>query len=88
MTALIALAIAIAAAYIGHTRTRGFSRRQLRYTRVAERPGVSGLVAGIGTALVATPLVALLPIIGTGTALALGLGVGTGVSSGVRDRIQ
>ncbi len=88
MTALIALAIAATAAYFGHTRMRGFSRRRLRYTRVAERPGVSGFVVGIGTAILAIPLVALMPIIGTGTAMALGLGVGTGVSSGVRDRIE
>ena len=88
MTAMIALAVAAAAAYFGHIRMRGFSRRRLRYTRVAEHPAISGLAVGIGTAVLATPLVALMPIIGTGTAMALGLGVGTGVSSGVRDRLD
>lgn len=88
MTALIALAVAIAAAYLGHSRTRAFSRRRLRYTRVAERPGTSGFVAGIGTALVAAPFTAFAPIIGAGTAMALGLGVGTGLTKGVRDPVD
>lgn len=85
MLALIALAAALAAAYLGHTRTRSFSRRRLRYTRVAEHPVSSGLVAGIGTAVLASPLLAVLPLVGAGTAMALGVGVGSGLTRGVRD---
>jgi hypothetical protein len=88
MTAFLALAIAVALFYLGYTRTRSFSRRRLRYTRIAENPGWSGFVAGVGTALVATPLVVLAPIIGTGTAMALGLGVGTGLIQGIRDPVH
>lgn len=85
MIELLALAIAGGAAVYGHVKTRDFSRRRLRYTRVAESPGVSGIVIGVGTALVAAPLVALLPVVGAGTAVALGAGVGTGVAIGSRD---
>lgn len=86
MLGLVALAVAGTAAYVGHTRTRTFTRRRLRYTRVGEHPVGSGLVAGIGVTLVATPLVAVLPIVGAGTAMALGLGVGTGMAVGARER--
>jgi hypothetical protein len=85
MIELLALAIAGGAAVYGHVKTRDFSRRRLRYTRVAESPGVSGIVIGVGTALVAAPLMALLPVVGAGTAVALGAGVGTGVAMGSRD---
>lgn len=86
MFGLIALAVAGTAAYLGHTRTRSFTRRRLRYTRVGEHPVGSGLLVGIGTTLVASPLVAVLPIVGAGTAMALGLGVGTGMVVGARER--
>lgn len=84
--ALIALAFAGFAAYFGHTRTRSYSERRLRYTRFAERPVLSGLLAGIGTTLLAVPLVALAPVIGSGTAMALGLGGGSGLTRGVGGR--
>lgn len=88
MFGLIALAAAFAAAYVGHTRTRRFTRRRLRYTRVGEHPLSSGVVAGLGTAIVASPLVAVLPIVGAGTAMALGFGVGSGVTAGARERLE
>ncbi len=81
----VALAAAGAAAFYGHTHTRAFSRSRLRYTRVAERPGLAGVLAGVGATLLAVPVVAFLPIVGAGTAMALGAGVGTGVAMGSRD---
>lgn len=84
----VALAVAGAAAFYGHTRSRDFSRRRLRYTRVAERPGLSGILAGVGATLLAAPVVAFLPIVGAGTAMALGAGVGTGVAMGSRDPVD
>jgi hypothetical protein len=84
---VIALVVAGAAAFYGHTRSRDFSRRRLRYTRVAEMPGIVGVLAGVGTALLAAPVVAFLPIVGAGTAMALGAGVGTGVAMGSRDGV-
>ena len=53
-------------------------------TSVVERPGL-GIMAGVAAAVVAAPLVAILPIVGTGTALLFGAGVGTGVSMGARE---
>jgi hypothetical protein len=43
------------------------------------------ILAGIGAALVAMPVVFLLPFIGGGTAIALGLGVGAGAAVGAKD---
>ena len=84
MFELIALAIAGAAAVGGHIKSRQFVGRRLRYTNIVEKPAL-GLWAGVGATLVAAPFVAVLPLVGVGTAIALGAGVGTGVSLGVRD---
>ena len=81
MFELIALGIAGAVGVGGHLKSRDFVRKRLRYTRIVEKPGLA-LAAGIGTAFVAAPLVAVLPIVGAGTAIAAGLGVGTGVAVG------
>lgn len=87
MFELLALAVAGTAAVFGHLKTRDFTRRRLRYTKVGESPVMAGLVVGVGTAVVAAPLVALLPVVGAGTALALGAGVGTGMAMGARERV-
>lgn len=68
---------------VGHLKSKDFVKRRLRFTKVVENPAV-GLMAGAGAALVAAPLVAILPIVGAGTALAFGAGVGTGVHVGAR----
>ena len=44
-----------------------------------------GVWAGVGATVLAAPLVAVLPIVGAGTAIAIGAGIGTGVALGVRD---
>jgi hypothetical protein len=88
MIELIALAAALGAAIAGYRGARNYTFRRLRYTAVGEHPAASGIAAGVGTALVAGPVVALLPIIGAGTAIALGAGVGTGVVSGARGRFD
>jgi hypothetical protein len=85
---LIALAFAIVAAVLGYRAARNFTFRRLRYTAVGSHPGASGVAAGLGTALVAAPVVAFLPIVGAGTAIALGAGVGTGVVAGSRGRFE
>lgn len=84
MFGLIALAASIAAAAIGYTQARAFVRERLRYVDAAQS-GLAPIVAGLGAAMVAGPVVALLPIIGTGTALAFGVSVGLGVANGQRD---
>jgi hypothetical protein len=71
-------------AYLGYRWTRGFVSDRLRFVDAVQRPPVPW-VAGALTALIALPVVSLLPFFAGGTALALGLGVGFGVARGVRD---
>ena len=77
------LAAGIAGVY-GHVKSRSFVGRRLRYTSVVEKPAL-GLWAGVGATILAAPVVAVLPVVGAGTAIAVGLGVGTGVGLGVQD---
>lgn len=84
MFELIALGIAGVTGIYGHIASRKFVGKKLRYTDLVEKP-MLGLWAGVATTIVAAPLVAILPIVGAGTAIAAGLGVGTGVALGVGD---
>lgn len=84
MFELLALAASIAVAAIGYTQARAFVRERLRYVDAAQS-GIAPLLAGLGAAVVASPVVALLPFIGAGTALAFGVSVGVGVANGQRD---
>ena len=83
MLELVALGIAGAAGVGGHMKSKGFVRRRLRFTNLVEKPAL-GLAAGVGATLVAAPLVAILPVVGAGTAIAVGVGVGSGVAMGAR----
>jgi hypothetical protein len=84
MFELIGLGVAGVAGVLGHIKSRQFVGRRLRYTTLVEKPAL-GLWAGVGTVVIAAPIVAVLPIVGAGTAIALGAGVGTGVALGVKD---
>lgn len=84
MFELIALAAAGLAGAGGYAKTRSFVRRRLRFVDSVQT-SPAPLIAGTAAALVAAPVVALLPIVGAGTALAVGLGVGVGTAAGVRD---
>jgi hypothetical protein len=84
MLGLISLGIASAVGVVGHLKSRKFVGRKLRFTSLVEKPGI-GLAAGVAATIVASPVVAILPLVGVGTALAFGAGVGTGVSLGVSD---
>jgi len=84
MFELIAAGVAGFACVFGHVRSRRFVGRRLRYTSIVETPAL-GLWTGVGAAILAAPVVAVLPIVGAGTAIALGAGVGTGVALGVKD---
>ena len=84
MLTLLTLGIAGAAGVLGHTRARSFVGRRLRFTSFVEKPSL-GLVAGVAATVVASPVVALLPLVGAGTAIVFGAGVGTGAALGARD---
>ena len=84
MFELIGLGVAAIVGIFGHIKSRKFVGQRLRFTSVIEKPGI-GLVAGVIATILASPIVAVLPIIGTGTAVAFGAGVGTGVVLGARD---
>jgi len=84
MFELIALVIAGVAGVGGYRATRRFVRDRLRFVDAAQNRAAP-LVVGAGAALVAAPVVWLLPVVGGGTALALGAGVGYGVHRGARD---
>ncbi len=68
----------------GYVFVKRFVRRRLRFVDAIHRPWVP-LAAGAGAALLAVPIVGLLPILGGATAAVFGLGVGLGVSAGRRE---
>ncbi len=84
MLELIGIGIAGAAAVYGHIRSRKFTRKRLRYTSWVEKPWL-GIAGGVAAAVLAAPVVGIVPLVGTGTALLFGAGVGTGVALGARD---
>ena len=83
MLGLLGLGIAAAAGIVGHMRARSFVGRRLRFTSLVEKPYL-GLALGVTAAVVASPVVAVLPLVGAGTAIAFGTGVGTGVALGAQ----
>jgi hypothetical protein len=71
-------------AIVGFAQARAFVTRRLRYVD-AVHSRLAPIVAGVGAALLALPLVAIIPFLGLGTALSFGISVGAGVLAGSRD---
>jgi hypothetical protein len=71
-------------AIVGFAQARAFVTRRLRYVD-AVHSRLAPIVAGVGAALLALPLVAFIPFLGVGTALSFGISVGAGVLAGSRD---
>lgn len=67
-----------------HGVTREFVARRLRFVDAVQKPSAP-ILAGVAAALLAAPVVALLPWVGAGTAVGVGLSVGLGVLSGNRN---
>lgn len=84
LTSITGLAMTIAATAIGFWQARRFTTNRLQYVDAVQN-GLAPVLAGIGAAIIALPVVWLVPLIGTGTALLFGLSVALGVSSGARD---
>jgi len=68
----------------GYIQARSFTRRKLRFVEAAQS-GTAPVVAGVGAAVLCGVAVAILPIVGAGTALLFGAGVGAGVAGGQSD---
>jgi hypothetical protein len=84
MLELIGIGITAGAAVAGFAGARSFVRDRLRFVDAVQRraaPWIAGLVA----ALLAAPVVALLPLVGAGTAILFGASVALGVATGARD---
>ena len=71
-------------AIVGYSQARAFVTGRLRYVD-AVHTAIAPIIAGVGAALIALPLVAILPFVGVGTALSFGLSVGFGVAAGSRE---
>jgi len=84
MLTLIAFAASVALTWAAYAQARKFVRDRLRFVPAAQTFWAP-LIAGGATALVALPIVGLIPLIGAGTALSIGLSVGLGVASAQRD---
>jgi len=84
MFQFIGFLLTIAAALVGYWQARQFTQSKLRYVDAVHRLSVP-ILAGIGAALVAAPIVWLLPLVGAGTAVLFGAGVAAGVAAGARD---
>jgi hypothetical protein len=69
---------------VGYWQARQFTQNKLRFVDGVHKMGVP-LLAGLGAALIATPIVWILPLVGTGTALLFGLGVALWVSAGAKE---
>lgn len=84
MEGILSLLAGGAIALAGYVKSRSFVRDRLRFVdaaQTARAPFIAGTVA----TLAAAPVVAILPVIGAGTALAFGASVGLGVALGARD---
>ena len=83
---LIPIGIAGAGAVYGHIKSRKFVRRRLRYTSWVEKPYL-GVLSGVAAAIIAAPVVGIIPFLslGASTAVIFGAGVGTGVSMGAKE---
>ncbi len=85
MFEIIGIAATGAAGVAGYLTSKDFTQKKLRFVDAAHKPGAA-IVAGVVAAVVAAPIVWLLPIVGAGTAIVLGAGVALGVKSAQRSR--
>lgn len=81
---LLAFALSTAAVIIGFTQAKEFVARRLRYVDAVRSP-LAPIVAGIGAALIAAPIVWMLPFVGATSAIAFGVSVGMGVAAGNKE---
>jgi hypothetical protein len=84
MIEILWLGVTGAASAFGYIKTRQFVRGRLRFVDAAHKPAAP-VIGGAAAALLAAPVVALLPVVGAATAIVFGTGVGLGVHHGSKD---
>lgn len=84
MIELIGLVVALIAGIASHRIARRYVRTRLRFVDDMQRPAAPW-IAGTAAALIAAPVVLLLPLVGAGTTFALAIGTGLGVARGAKD---
>ena len=82
MLGLIWFAVTVGVAAFVYFRTRDFVRNRLTYVDAAQRP-IAPVIAGVATAIIASPLAFLVPL-GGAAAILFGASVGAGVAAGAR----
>jgi hypothetical protein len=83
MFAFIAGVLTLAAGIVGFSFAREYTLRRLRYVDGIRTP-VWPWIVGLGAAIIAAPVVWLLPLVGVGTAAIFGVATGLGTASGVK----
>ena len=83
MFELIGLAATTALTAGGYYQARQYVQRRLQYVDAVHGMRAP-VLAGTAAAVVAAPVVAILPVVGIGTAILFGVGVGAGVAAGAR----
>ena len=84
MLTLIGITLTIVATVFAYRFARRFVRNRMRFVD-AVHTRKAPLLAGAVTGAAMLPVVALLPLVGVGTALLVGVGVAAGVAGGSRD---
>jgi len=84
MIEFLFLAAAGAGMGISYMKVRDFVSERLRFVDAAQRRSAPWL-AGVAAALALSPVVAVLPVLGGGTAIVFGIVVGTAVRKGQRE---
>ena len=72
MVFLLSFLASAVLAVVGYTQARSIVHGRLRYVD-AIHSRLAPIIAGVGAALLALPLVAILPFVGAGTALSFGI---------------
>lgn len=80
---LIGLAVTVAGGIFAFGLTREYVRNRLRYVDAVRHP-LAPWVAGFVATVILLPIVAILPLVGAGTAILVGGAAGLGTSSGVK----
>ena len=81
---LLGLAITAVATVFGYWSAKQFTQNKLRFVDAVHKASAP-ILAGIGATIIAIPIVAIVPLIGAGTAILFGASVALGVNAGARD---